>query len=103
MTTIVQSTFFETEILFCFLLLCQQICFVADFSVNNTWVYCYHFFIILLLCCKFYLQEMLPAKEPQAFQEIKLNEVILSVAICHPRTVGEAVCEMIYSNSLHCL
>ena len=38
---------------------------------------------------------MLPAKEPQAFQEIKLNEVILSVAICHPRTVGEAVCEMI--------
>lgn len=31
------------------------------------------------------VKEIQPSKEPQAFQEIKTNEVILSVAICHPR------------------
>jgi len=35
-----------------------------------------------------YLQESGRTKEPQAFQEIELNEVVLSVGIHHPRKVG---------------
>jgi len=40
-----------------------------------------------------HLQEVRPSKEPQAFEEIKMNEVILSVAICHPRKV----CKLFYN------
>lgn len=33
-------------------------------------------------------QETLPTKEPQAFEDIKMNEVMLSVGIYHPRKVS---------------
>ena len=36
-------------------------------------------------------QETLPTKEPQAFEDIKMNEVMLSVGIYHPRKVS-AIC-----------
>ena len=43
-------------------------------------------FIIVL--CLNYIQEVAPTKEPLVFEEVKSDEVVLSVAIYHPRKVS---------------
>ena len=43
---------------------------------------------LIIVTCLNYIQEVAPTKEPLAFDEVKSDEVILSVAIYHPRKVS---------------
>ena len=43
---------------------------------------------LMIILCLNYIQEVAPTKEPLAFDEVKTDEVILSVAIYHPRKVS---------------
>lgn len=43
---------------------------------------------LIIVTCLNYIQEVAPTKEPLAFEEVKTDEVILSVAIYHPRKVS---------------
>lgn len=42
----------------------------------------------IIVPCLNYIQEVAPTKEPLVFEEVKSDEVVLSVAIYHPRKVS---------------